>query len=73
MKSIFLKTSSVSHSGDERLLLRPVTLDDAQEMFDYASDIENTRYTFPTNQSLEETKNNICSVLAWPIPWDGGE
>ena len=52
----------------ERLLLRPVTLDDAEEMFDYASDIENTRYTFPTNQSLEETKNNIAQFyLANPL------
>ncbi len=44
----------------ERLVLRPVTLDDAEAMFEYASDKENTRYTFPTNQSLEETKNNIA-------------
>ena len=60
MESIFLKLAQYPIVETERLLLRPVTLDDAQEMFEYASDIENTRYTFPTNQSLEETKNNIA-------------
>ena len=49
MKSIFLKLAQYPIVETERLLLRPVTLDDAQEMFDYASDIENTRYTFLTN------------------------
>ena len=68
MESIFLKLAQYPIVETERLLLRPVTLDDAQEMFDYASDIENTRYTFPTNQSLEETKNNIAQFyLANPL------
>lgn len=60
MESIFLKLAQYPIVETERLLLRPVTLDDAEEMFDYASDRENTCYTFPTNQSLEETKNNIA-------------
>ena len=68
MESIFLKLAQYPIVETERLLLRPVTLDDAEEMFDYASDIENTRYTFPTNQSLEETKNNIAQFyLANPL------
>ena len=40
--------------------LRPVTLEDAPAMFEYASDEAVTSYTFPTNQSLEETRNNIA-------------
>ena len=60
MESIFVKLAQYSSIETERLLLRPVTLDDAKEMFDYASDRENTRYTFPTNQNVEETKNNIA-------------
>jgi len=65
---ILFKTSQYPIVETERLLLRPVTLDDAEEMFDYASDRENTRYTFPTNQSLEETKNNIAQFyLANPL------
>ena len=68
MESIFLKLAQYPIVETERLLLRPVTLDDSEAMFDYASDRENTRYTFPTNQSLEETKNNIAQFyLANPL------
>ena len=68
MESIFVKLAQYPSIETERLLLRPVTLDDAEEMFDYASDRENTRYTFPTNQSLEETKN--CLLYTSPSPRD---
>lgn len=47
----------------ERLLLRPVTLDDAEDMFEYSSDEENTRYTFLPNKDLEETKNVIARLF----------
>ena len=68
MESIFLKLAQYPIVETERLLLRHVTLDDAEAMFEYASDRENTRYTFPTNQSLEETKNNIAQFyLANPL------
>ena len=68
MESIFLKLAQYPIVETERLLLRPVTLNDAEAMFEYASDKENTRYTFPTNQSLEETKNNIAQFyLANPL------
>jgi len=68
MESIFLKLAQYPIVETERLVLRPVTLDDAEAMFQYASDRENTRYTFPTNQSLEETKNNIAQFyLANPL------
>ncbi len=68
MESIFLKLTQYPIVETERLVLRPVTLNDAEAMFEYASDIENTRYTFPTNQSLEETKNNIAQLyLANPL------
>ena len=60
MESIFVKLAQYPSIETEHLLLRPVTLDDAEAMFEYASDRENTRYTFQTNQSLEETKNNIA-------------
>ena len=68
MESIFVKFAQYPSIETERLLLRPVTLDDAEAMFEYASDRENTRYTFPTNQCLEETKNNIAQFyLANPL------
>ena len=68
MESILVKLSQYPIVETERLLLRPVTLADAEAMFEYASDKENTRYTFPRNQSLEETKNNIAQFyLANPL------
>ena len=68
MESLFIKLAKHQIIETERLVLRPVTLDDAEAMFEYASDKENTRYTFPTNQSLEETKNNIAQFyLANPL------
>ena len=68
MESLFIKLAKHSIIETERLVLRPVTLDDAEAMFEYASNQENTRYTFPTNQSLEETKNNIAQFyLANPL------
>ena len=60
MESLFIKLAKHPIIETERLVLRPVMLDDAEAMFEYASNKENTRYTFPTNQSLEETKNNIA-------------
>ena len=60
MESLFIKLAKHPIIETERLVLRPVTLDDAEAMFEYASDKETTRYTFPTNQNLEETKNNIA-------------
>ena len=68
MESLFIKLAKHQIIETERLVLRPVTLDDAEAMFEYASNKENTRYTFPTNQSLEETKNNIAQFyLANPL------
>lgn len=68
IESLFIKLAKYPIIETERLVLRPVTLDDAEAMFEYASNQENTRYTFPTNQSLEETKNNIAQFyLANPL------
>ena len=44
MESIFLKLAQYPIVETERLLLRPVTLDDGEEMFDYASDKKNRRF-----------------------------
>lgn len=46
----------------ERLILRPVTLADAEAMFAYVSDEENTRWNFPANKTLEETKAAIKNI-----------
>ena len=68
MENLYVKLATYCEMETERLRLRPVTLEDAPAMFEYASDEAVTRYTFPTNQSLEETKNNIAQFyLANPL------
>ena len=68
MENIYVKLSQYSRIETERLILRPVTLEDAPAMFEYASDEENVRYTFATNKNLEETRNNIALFyLANPL------
>ncbi|MBZ2131659.1 GNAT family N-acetyltransferase [Streptococcus gordonii] len=68
MENIYVKLSRHTRLETDRLVLRPVTLDDEPAMFEYASDEENTRYTFETNKSLEETRNNIALFyLANPL------
>ncbi|MGP6140122.1 MULTISPECIES: GNAT family N-acetyltransferase [unclassified Jeotgalibaca] len=52
----------------ERLILRPVTLEDAPDMFDYASDEETTRYVFERHQTIKDTEETIgIFFLANPI------
>lgn len=46
----------------ERLLLRPVTMADAEAMFAYTSDTENTQWDFPANRTIEETKKVIENI-----------
>lgn len=68
MEKIYQKLDRYRVLETERLLLCPVTLADAKDMFAYASDEENVRWTFAANQSLEETKNIIASIyLASPL------
>lgn len=47
----------------DRLILRPITLADAEDLFEYASDPENTKHTFPTHQSIEETQWVIANLF----------
>ena len=44
MENIYVKLARHARLETERLILRPVTLEDAPAMFEYASDEENTRY-----------------------------
>lgn len=47
----------------KRLLLRPVKLTDAEDLHEYASDEETTRYVFPTHQSLADTRTGIAEYF----------
>lgn len=43
----------------ERILLRPVSLDDAEEMYEHTSDEETTRYIYEQHIDLNQTKKLI--------------
>ena len=47
----------------KRLVLAPVTIDDAPDMFEYASNPENAYYVFQTNKSLQDTKDIIQKIF----------
>lgn len=47
----------------ERLLLRPITLADADDMFEYGSDEETVTFVFPLHQSVRDTKENIANYF----------
>lgn len=52
----------------ERLLLRPVRLADAEDMFEYASNADNTYFVFPKHQTIDDTKHSIASYfMAEPL------
>ncbi|MBM6616015.1 GNAT family N-acetyltransferase [Desemzia sp. RIT804] len=46
-----------------RIQLRPIQLSDAEDMYEYASDEETTKYVFETHKSLEDTKENIAKYF----------
>ena len=48
----------------ERLILRPLKLEDAESMFEYTSDLEMTQFvSWEPHKSLEDSKEFINSVL----------
>ncbi|GHU62902.1 N-acetyltransferase [Clostridia bacterium] len=47
----------------KRLVLRPVVLEDAPDMFEYASDEENVEFVFPRHHSVEDTRINIAKYF----------
>lgn len=47
----------------KRLWLRPVTLEDADDMFEYGSDEETVTYVFPIHNKLEDTRKSIAGYF----------
>lgn len=47
----------------ERLRLRPVTLADAADMFEYASNEDNTYYVFNTHRTIADTQFSIANYF----------
>lgn len=57
----------------ERLLLRKITLDDAEEIFEYASDPEVTRYmSYEAHKNLETTLAKIVEFFIHKRPENWG-
>ena len=52
----------------ERLLLRPVTLEDAEDMFEYGSKEDNTYFVFPRHTTIDDTLHSIANYfMASPL------
>lgn len=52
----------------ERIILRPVTFADAEEMYAYASHPDTTKYIFPPHEDLERTIDGIADYfMAEPL------
>ncbi|AGR42195.1 GNAT family N-acetyltransferase [Spiroplasma diminutum] len=48
----------------KRLILRRIQIEDAKDIFEYSSDLENTKYVdFITHKSLDETKEIITKIF----------
>lgn len=69
MENIYLKLAQHRVIETDRLLLRPMTLDDAEDMFEYASDLETIRYvTFLPHETVEDSRNQIAQFfLNYPL------
>lgn len=47
----------------ERLKLRPITLADAEDMYEYASKEDNTYFVFPRHTSIDDTRHSIATYF----------
>lgn len=67
-KSRILLLAENSILETERLILRPLTLEDTADFFEYASDEETMRYIFNPHTSLHQTKEFIANYyLTTPL------
>ncbi|MGM9903547.1 hypothetical protein A5844_001044 [Enterococcus sp. 10A9_DIV0425] len=52
----------------DRLILRPLTMADVEDLFEYASDEETTRYVFQRHETILDTKLSIANYfIASPL------
>lgn len=60
MSDLLIKLAENPILTTERVILRPIKLTDAKDMFEYASDLETTRYVFAKHHSIKETQDIIA-------------
>lgn len=47
----------------DRLILRPIDLEDTEDMFVFSSNVENTYYIYPTHLTLDDTRFSIANYF----------
>ncbi|GEL15369.1 GNAT family N-acetyltransferase [Pediococcus cellicola] len=52
-----------NHLETQRLYLRPITVADAEAMYEYASDPETVKYIYARHKSLDDTKVQILNYF----------
>ncbi|MFC7678412.1 GNAT family N-acetyltransferase [Paenibacillus sp. GCM10028914] len=63
MKNINFLMVKHSQMESERIILRPVLLDDAEDMYEYTSDEETTRFIYAQHTDINQTKNLIANYF----------
>lgn len=63
MEEYIYLLSCYNHLEGTRILLRPIVLSDAEDMYEYASDEETVRFVFEKHQNVEETRKNIANYF----------
>ncbi|GHU36120.1 N-acetyltransferase [Bacilli bacterium] len=61
--SIYEKLATFNIIETPRLVLRPLSMTDAEDMFDYASKPDNLVYVFPAHHNLAETRLTIATLF----------
>jgi Acetyltransferases, including N-acetylases of ribosomal proteins len=60
---LLVKLAEFNEIESKRLILRPLKMSDAEDMFAYASKKENLKYIFPAHTDLETTKISIANLF----------
>lgn len=63
MSDLLLRMAENQRIETERLLLRPVGLADAEDMYAFASDEAAVRFVFKRHESLQDTREQIASYF----------
>ena len=56
-----------THLSTQRLFLRPKTMDDAKDMFEFTSNAEVARFVFPPDKTIEELKDYMAQSMSAPL------
>ncbi len=62
-ESLYYMLATHTTIETDRLILRPITLDDAPHFYEYASDFQTIYYVFERHRDIEETKRRIANYF----------